>query len=607
MFARSIVLALVAILPAVLTPQGTPTVRVGRTSPASPGSGEPLAESWIAVNPKNPRNIVVSAVAKGGQETQVYATMDGGRTWARGRFAAGGENLEKGGDAVVYFDESGIAYVCTIDGEGAVVARSTDGGRTWKAGVRTLEMRGLDRQYMAFDRTGSFKGRGYLAGVYNTRTGSGSAIGTMGVAATMDRGRSFAAARPFQTGTEDQAHIAARIHVTREGTVVLPFHAMIRDEATREIRDWVRVSYSTDGGKTFGISPRGPEIPFSNKNPLGRAVGGAPASALDVSGGPHSGRLYFASADANEDRSNIAVMYTDDYGATWSEPVSVNDAPGNHGNPSIAVNRDGVVGIIWNDRRNHPGSSCYDLRFSASLDGGTTWLPSVTSGQKSTCPMAPGNWQVTMWPVEPLARDWDPSYAKDDSLRGVYFQYPGIIWMGAHFSNGGDTQGLDVDTSGVFHAGWVDGSSGMMQIAHTPFTVSGTTRVIARAASDESAPAPDISSRVKLLADGCKFDLNAKNMRCTFRLVNRSADPVTGPLAIRLAYFRFPFPGARVEGADNAKDSVGAEWKMVIPGGRQLLRPNETTAARTITIRFDEVPKEAMEPSILFRVIRIRQ
>src|SRR5687768_11865264 len=109
MIARFVVSLLLMSIPFAAGSQGAPSIHVGRSSLASPGSGEPLAESWIAVNPRNPRNIVVSAVAKGGQETQVYATLDGGRTWTRGKFARGEVNVEKGGDAVVYFDESGVA------------------------------------------------------------------------------------------------------------------------------------------------------------------------------------------------------------------------------------------------------------------------------------------------------------------------------------------------------------------------------------------------------------------------------------------------------------------------------------------------------------------
>src|SRR5258707_4774573 len=105
----------------------------GRTSVTSRCSGEPLAESWIAVNPKDPNNMIVSAVAKGGRETQVYSTRDGGRTWTRARFAkgggggggGGGVDVDKGGDAVVYFDETGIGYAVSLAGECAAGARST--------------------------------------------------------------------------------------------------------------------------------------------------------------------------------------------------------------------------------------------------------------------------------------------------------------------------------------------------------------------------------------------------------------------------------------------------------------------------------------------------
>ena len=44
---------------------------------------------------------------------------------------------------------------------------------------------------------------------------------------------------------------------------------------------------------------------------------------------------------------------------------------------TVAVNRDGVVGVLWYDRREANDNLAYHARFAASFDGGLTFSPSV--------------------------------------------------------------------------------------------------------------------------------------------------------------------------------------------------------------------------------------
>jgi hypothetical protein len=37
---------------------------------------------------------------------------------------------------------------------------------------------------------------------------------------------------------------------------------------------------------------------------------------------------------------------------------------------------------------------------------------------------------------------------------------------------GGDTQGLSADATGVFHAAWINGKTGVMQLWYTSFQVA---------------------------------------------------------------------------------------------------------------------------------------
>ncbi len=95
--------------------------------------------------------------------------------------------------------------------------------------------------------------------------------------------------------------------------------------------------------------------------------------------------------------------------------------------PTLAVNRDGVVGMLWYDRRDNPDNLSYYARFMASVDGGEKWLPSV---RVSTDPYESG----------PVAKK---------------SAFPG---------NGGDTAGLAPDANGVFHVVWIDDRTGVPQM-----------------------------------------------------------------------------------------------------------------------------------------------
>jgi hypothetical protein len=97
-----------------------------------------------------------------------------------------------------------------------------------------------------------------------------------------------------------------------------------------------------------------------------------------------------------------------------------------------AVNRDGIVGMLWYDRRNNPDNIGYYARFSASLDGGETWLPSVRVSEMANTNLADG----------------------DKKLRPI----------GTFSSTGGHTAGLEADPSGVFHALWIDNRTGVQQV-----------------------------------------------------------------------------------------------------------------------------------------------
>src|SRR5262249_59405498 len=90
-----------------------------------------------------------------------------------------------------------------------------------------------------------------------------------------------------------------------------------------------------------------------------------------------------------------------DDGKAWTQPVVVDDAIDRrpaHGPdsfvPALAVNRDGVVGVTWYDRREDPANRRFRLRFSASFDGGDSFSPSISVSSEAFTYPQPENYQL---------------------------------------------------------------------------------------------------------------------------------------------------------------------------------------------------------------------
>jgi hypothetical protein len=164
---------------------------------------------------------------------------------------------------------------------------------------------------------------------------------------------------------------------------------------------------------------------------------GVPASlAVDANSARFRDRAYVVWTDFATGRGQIRIAHSTDGGATWSVPRFVNDdslaavrAGGgpDHFMATVAVNKDGVVGVLWYDRRDANDNLAYYARFAASFDGGLTFSPSVrVSG-------APN----------------DPGAQRDRQ---------------AFLATGGDTAGLTAAADGRFHAVWIDNRTGIQQV-----------------------------------------------------------------------------------------------------------------------------------------------
>ena len=140
---------------------------------------------------------------------------------------------------------------------------------------------------------------------------------------------------------------------------------------------------SLDGGRTFTRS-----LIANGVLPLA-----FPMVAADLDSERFRNRVYavwLGRKDPEEDRLDVLLSYSVDWGMTWSEPVMVNTstgarAGGHRGFPFVAVNRAGVVGVRWTAWPENQLTMCTDIYFAASLDGGASFLPDKQISSATAC------------------------------------------------------------------------------------------------------------------------------------------------------------------------------------------------------------------------------
>jgi len=171
---------------------------------------------------------------------------------------------------------------------------------------------------------------------------------------------------------------------------------------------------------------------------------GFPELAADASGGPYRDRLYWICRD--RDHEHIYLTSSSDHGESWTAPTVVNQGSGRSPsaqNAVIAVNREGVLGISWYDARNDPRGyreifRCQEVFFTASLDGGRTFLPEVKVSTGENCPDTPANGEA-----------------------------------GRRWPEGGEYHGLTATADGRFQVLWADSREGIYQLRTATIRVDG--------------------------------------------------------------------------------------------------------------------------------------
>ena len=434
-----------------------PNVHVSATHPA-----DTHYEVVVSAHPTDPSRLIAGSIiypeSVATIGTVVYASSDGGASW---RATLEGPALDRSGDPATAYGPDGTAYyvasVIPLAGERRLqLFRSQDGGGRWDG---PFPLTYMDREYIVVDASrGPSSGQVYVNG--NNRVPRN--ISDFVLYRSRDGGRTFAgpATRPA-FGTV-QATVMGNAVVASDGTGVGVYveaadasgvGATLRairfaaggaslDSSTTRIADY------TPGGER-----KGPTLGNANAEP---------ALAIDATGNRFKDHLYLVWPDRRSGRSEILFSSSSDMGRTWTPGRVISDSPAGDRTdqfmPEVAVNRNGVVGVAWYDRRGHPDNLGWDVRFVASSDGGSTFSPSVRLSERGAS-FPPGT-----------SRERQPQPSRPTEREQVNVGRNSFTFMG------GDTAGLAADAGGVFHAVWVDNHTGIPQVWTVAISVTDPAR-----------------------------------------------------------------------------------------------------------------------------------
>jgi hypothetical protein len=551
--------------------QAPPSINIERrTIVSSDAPQTPHVESWLAANPHNSNNVIAVANAIPGTTAggvAIYYTKDSGRTWRRSK-STEATGYFHGTDPSVSFGPDGDAYFVNEDSSRIYAYRSDNGGESWRG---PIILDGDDHPVIAADASGGvYHNRVYYAASGVTITPQGEA-GSSVEFGYSDNGTDFRQ-RNFlmsQKGPDGRQYwpTFTDLAVAPDGTVVLIYGI---DAPAPEGQFSTTTEYwiitSSNGGRTF-TEPHHivtSTLP-SDQDRTSRIICFSKL-AIDNSAGPRRGRILLAYPALVDGWERIKVVHSDDYGQTWQSPVEAghDSTHTDQGVPAIAVSRDGIVGVSWYDRRKAQANDCFQGYFSASLDGGLTFLPAIALQDSQTCPKVPGN----------------------ERLHGAYSQADGGKWVYSvqtaanRFPNGGETQGLVGLDSGEFQLVWTNGEVGTMQL------VSSSVRVASRPLGR------DITDRVHAQISAPELNSVSHQLSVQVRVTNMSREHIPAPLCLELLSADSGAALLRASNAQNSLREAGATWFLYPNPDSESLGPGAGSAPVTLVFEANGAPLE---------------
>jgi hypothetical protein len=309
--------------------------------------------------------------------------------------------------------------------------------------------------------------------------------------------------------------------------------------------------------------------------------------AADLDSSRFRDRLYLVWGEAKGDHYVLRFACSKDKGATWSAPQAVAEAAGaEQFRPSIAVNRDGVVGVSWFDSRLANGKPAYDEFFAASLDGGESFLPALRVSQESSRLHPAGNFvfkpTIDSRRIAGSSGNLSLSFTDTDD----------------RFPDEGDYMGMAADAAGAFHPFWSDTRTGSAQAWTAGIIVSdsaardGRNKPSSVGGPPVATIATPISRKIEVVLDPARLDRASGIEEIPIRIKNISDAPLCTPLTAELTDLSADVGTPEVINSSNGMRSKGAlfDYSKSL-GDFSCLDPGAVTNAIIWKIRITDPEK----------------
>jgi hypothetical protein len=581
------------------------TILVGANVRISTGDG-PYWEPVIAASTHGSR-LAAAAFGdsdSGGMPLEFYWSIDGGLHWRRGATQPGDASVQEGGgDLAIVFGNGTFVYATSSSLTSHVGLSSKDGGRTWSSSV-PLPRAGWgdwDREFLVSDHhAATGDGRLYVLGAL----GPGERV-----ASSTDSGKSFTVGelactrRPWR-----HTHSVPTPVVLSDGTIVVACSWFGTENLldTAQKTELIGLATSTDRGRTFhpyqivAMVPLPTALERLHDVVRGLTVSGTIVNstaylAADHSRGRFRDRLYLVWRTWTRGRWELVVATSQDRGRTWSPPHTVSsDTVGVIGPQMVAVNGGGALGIAWYDTRLDASGRGYDLYFTASVDGGASFLPAVRVTTATS-------WPSQMTNDRPRVLEANPG------------QHGGIIWSYEPVLDmrpaGGDYAQMVTDSAGTFHPIWVDARGGAWQAFTSAIRVTAVSpsHLPSEIHTEASLCPARLDDRLSLTIGRAVIDSAAAEVRIPVQVTNSSNDTIYGPIHVAVRGLRNPargfhdmptewtmrflpdsvWPPPRLLTDSATLGSDTATYTYVVPdSGTATLLPGDVTAAQSWRIRY---------------------
>lgn len=603
--------AATAITAAAAAEAQTPEVVVGPNLRVGPGQ---FNEPWIAASPDN-ADFLIAVTQTGGlsfpdpsmaltlatRSNAAFLSRNGGVAW---------EPITLPGDEPGAFDPMVVpgpdgrmwilyCYVGanTMGGllgqsarrEGTIMVWSTDDeGATWTGPARLRSPVPPDHARIAADWSdGPNRGRLYV--VWNDVRDSFIRDDFQLFVHTLDDGGNTVSEPELLATIPGGKLVATEPVVLSDGALLVTFYQYffpLTDEENARMPFFTM--RSEDGGETFTE----PEVAFRVGNhswPYAQtemtSAFTLPIVAWDRTGGAHGDNIYIVWDQVSGGTSDIWFRRSTDGGRSWSDQMRLNDndppAPGapldDRMLPVVDVNRDGVVGVAWYDRRRDETRRCWELFFTSSSDGGETFAANVPVASAPSCP-PPTHAPVAR--VHNVAADPDVKDLTEEEIakmdlvqrmtiqmaeqsrnaRAEYFGDLGHARLEVSFDNARGNQpghdlGLAGDANGAFHPLWISRRNGIDELFTTTLEV---------ATDPPTAPAgeeTDVTGELLVVAGPVVYDAAGGTATVDVQLRNVSDAAVHGPVRLRAV------GGEGGEGGEWSFEGRMGSHDLLPPGG----------------------------------------